>query len=154
MQGLSKHLTTWYRHFEEQHPEILLTKVHDFSMDHIKTTLRAKAHETLGLLRFLADQLPGWQAHIHNGEKWAQAAKYLLKLWVSIEKMPVVVPESSQEARVNTIPPNHHHFHGQKGTKDHSRVSQRLLTKYLRRDFPTKILNCFFCVPLIFRNFH
>ena len=102
MHELRKHLTNWYRRFASNEPKVVLTKVHDLSLDHIGTAakplLRCKAHETLGLLRFLADQLPGWQETVKDGQVWAEAGKYLLRMWLLLDQAPVIVPDHTQEA--------------------------------------------------------
>ena len=106
MQKLSSHLAAWYRQFAIDSPSVVMTRVHDLTLEDIGGTsstplLRCKAHETLGLVRYLTSSLPGWAQNIENGPVWRKGSKALLKLWTLIEQSPAVVPADTQEARVD-----------------------------------------------------
>ena len=104
MQELNKHLTSWYSKFAKENPKVVLTRMHDMSLDTLggsegKMLLRAKAHETLCLLRYVALHMPIWQESVENGEKWAKGAALLWHLWSVLEESGPVVPAETQEAR-------------------------------------------------------
>ena len=100
---LNSRLSTWYKEFSSKHPLVVLTRVQDFGLSRLGTStkpvLHCKAHETLGLVRYLADVLPGWQEKIANGAAWAKGARRLLRMWSLVSESPVDVPEATQKAR-------------------------------------------------------
>ena len=106
MQHLNSHLIAWYRSFSEEHPEVNITRVHDFNLDHLggepsKAQLRCKAHETVGLLRYLEAHLPEWEARIANGTSWTRGARSLLRMWTLLETAEGTVAERIQQANPN-----------------------------------------------------
>ena len=105
MLALRQELTAWYKQLARKQPETIVTKVHDLSLEHIgsmnKPELKCKAHETLGLLMFLEAKMPAWKVNLEHGEAWADAAKYLLRLWTLLEASPTVIPQNTQEAGID-----------------------------------------------------
>ena len=105
MVKLSKDLKDWYRSFEAENPNIVITRVHDLNVESLggtesKKQLRAKAHESLGLLRYVTSQLPVWQEHLEQGPLWRQASEALMGLWQGMEHAPVkVAPDMQQVGR-------------------------------------------------------
>ena len=60
--------------------------------------LKAKAHETLTLLRFIAETVPAWQDRFHNGPDFAKGAALLLRLYTLLQGSPVQLPAATVEA--------------------------------------------------------
>ena len=104
MVTLRKDYLHWLWVMKKNHPEIQLTSLGDLTLDVLGTqqqpVLRAKAHETLTLLRWLAGQvLPQHQASIPKGSVWTSAGDGLLRMWQLMESAPMVVPDHTLEDR-------------------------------------------------------
>ena len=102
MQELNKHLTAWYSKFAKDNPQVILTRIQDMNLDTLggtesKMQLRAKAHETLCLLRYAALHMPIWKEHVDQGEVWAQGVALLWNLWQLLDESATVVPVSTQQ---------------------------------------------------------
>ena len=80
MDFLRAHYNIWLQQTKKAFPDMVLTPVGDLSMDLLgkdrNAVLRAKAHETLTLLRWLAeifpvvaDQIPQWGNVGHSGRR-------------------------------------------------------------------------------------
>ena len=98
-----KDLLSWYKSFRQEHPETALTPVNDLTLEMLggsetKQILKCKAHETLGLLRYLVSRLPQWKDELDDGPLWDKAALRLLRLWTNLDKCDVVLTEFQQEA--------------------------------------------------------
>ena len=86
--------------FEWQNPQIVLTRVQDFSLETLggsesKKQLRCKGHETLGLLRYVSSRMGSWKQSLEEGETWCKAATHLMSIWTCLEDADAVVPSKS-----------------------------------------------------------
>ena len=90
----------------KNHPDVLLTPVGELTVSMLgkmaSPELKAKAHESLTLLRWLAgSEMPKHITAIPQGEVWLRAGKGLLDMWVLLERAPFVVPEDVQHDRTD-----------------------------------------------------
>eukprot|EP00971_Amphidinium_carterae_P031284 616104-Amphidinium_carterae.1 len=106
--AMGKDLREFYKSFDQTHPGVSLTKCNDFSMDHNlggtpeRNKFRAKAAETLGLMRFAIYALAKFQGSpgFENGPLLLQATDSLLQMYTCLGGVPVVVPQESLKARM------------------------------------------------------
>ena len=100
MQFLKNHYNRWVRAAKKK---FLVTAVGDLGLEMIGTNaqpfLKAKAHETLTLVRWLKDFLPTLADQMAVGEVWVRSATNLVSMWQKMSDAPMVVPEDTQQAR-------------------------------------------------------
>eukprot|EP00971_Amphidinium_carterae_P219933 4365928-Amphidinium_carterae.1 len=100
---MSKHLKAFYAKFRDEHPDVLLTTIDSFTMEHTlggsrgKHLLRAKAHETLGLLRYSVCLLTEYQNEVEGGPRLLVGAECLLGMYCNLQLAPALVPEATLE---------------------------------------------------------
>eukprot|EP00971_Amphidinium_carterae_P345604 6486650-Amphidinium_carterae.1 len=100
---LGQHLTKWYRQFQRDNPNIAITKLPSFSLKHTlgetpeKGKFRAKAHETLGLLRYSVTALEEFVGELENGDSYLACAIALLAMYTTLGGAPRLVPEDVQQ---------------------------------------------------------
>ena len=96
MGQMRQHYRKWLRWSRKTRPDMQLTAVGEFSLEMLGSpqvpVLRAKAHETLTLLRWVNAVLEPIGARIPNGLAWAKAASDLEGLWNKLSASPMVVP--------------------------------------------------------------
>ena len=102
MDLLRADLLAWYKAVAKEQPDRVVTQLSDLSMDVVgrkaRPVLRAKAHETLSLLRWLDESWwPKWEKKVVNGESWRLGAQYLHSMWKALESAPVVVPAKNMQ---------------------------------------------------------
>ena len=101
MDFMRAHYTQWLKSASKKYPEMNLSAVGDLSMAILGkergSVLKAKAHETLTLLKWLADFLPLVQAQFAEGVAWSSAAVDLTQMYEAMAKAPMVVPARTQE---------------------------------------------------------
>ena len=64
--------------------------------------LRAKAHESLTLLRWVSELLPTKEKLIPKGSYWSVAARSLVAMWNQMDAQGMNIPEWVQEELVGT----------------------------------------------------
>ena len=83
-------------------PEVRVTAVGDVTLELLGTwanpTLKAKAHETLTLVRWMAAFLPSVANAIPHGNVWRDAAQALVAMYDLMSNAAVVVPNETQQA--------------------------------------------------------
>eukprot|EP00971_Amphidinium_carterae_P352697 6492706-Amphidinium_carterae.2 len=99
---LQKALNGWYKHMARNHPDTIVTRLHECSLDTFGGSpstpkLRAKAHQTLTLLRFLDYKLSDWQGKLPQGASWFSTAHHLLSMWNTMERGGVILDAEEEE---------------------------------------------------------
>ena len=91
----------WLQQMKKDQPNVVLTAVGDLTLDLLgkftAPVLRTKAHETLTLLRWLADLLPKYQDGMQQGHHWAGAAQSLVRMWALMDEAPLQVSAAVQK---------------------------------------------------------
>ena len=107
MQHLRQHYRRWLQHSKATRPEVQLTSVGDMTMELLGAQgvpkLKAKAHETLTLLRWVNALLQPISHRLPQGAEWAQAANSLESLWDTMSNAPMVVPPAAREDRTSEL---------------------------------------------------
>ena len=103
MKELNRRLTAWYVDFQARHPDVVLTRAHELTIETLGTKpgsaqLKLKAHETLGVLRFAAETFPKWSSQYENGKEWASGAKMLMRMWTILDSSDVFLNEEQEKA--------------------------------------------------------
>ena len=104
MEQMAVNYREWAEDMRRQHPAIQITTLGELNQDVIGSkaspALRAKAHETLTLLRWLTVflQVDAVKA-LEKGSQWATAAQSLWMMWQTMDNAPMVVPRPVRKDR-------------------------------------------------------
>ena len=98
MQHLKAHYQAWLRAAKGR---FLITAVPDMGLDILGSpgspSLRAKAHESLTLLRWLRDFLPTMQQQLDSGDTWVLACRSLVEMWEAMANGEMQLPDGTQQ---------------------------------------------------------
>ena len=102
MSVLAKDYKAWTQKMRQTSPDVLITPLGDLNMEVIgtksKPILRAKAHETLTLLRWLSVRLQEADClALAKGTVWGTAATALMTMWQRMSDAPMVVPKKTRK---------------------------------------------------------
>ena len=95
------HYRKWLKWSRKSRPEVQLTAVGDFTLEMLGNpgvpSLRAKAHETLTLLRWVHALLAPIQGRLPNGVAWTAGAHDVESMWDLLSTAPMVVPRDVEQ---------------------------------------------------------